>query len=114
MSKSNLQIDEESQPEIRRVRRTEAEIDEPEVYTSSVSSFDDNFNCDEMFIVTIDEPHVANSNSALINSNDMNSNENNQLAANRPRSISRVMDEQIRQTMKAVRFSFSFFSFLKR
>ncbi|VBB34151.1 unnamed protein product [Acanthocheilonema viteae] len=78
----------------------EAEID-LEAYSPSISSFDENFNCDEMYIITIDDPHVP-SNSALSDADDINS-DRKQYVTNVPaRSVSRVLDEEIRQRIKAL------------
>uniref|UniRef100_A0A915Q3Q5 Uncharacterized protein n=1 Tax=Setaria digitata TaxID=48799 RepID=A0A915Q3Q5_9BILA len=106
MSESNLQS-------ISSTRKSEAETlqdyleNQPDAYSSSTSSFEENFNCDEMFVITIDDPIVANT-SALSDSDEINS-DRNQFATKIPaRSISCVMDEEVRQKIRAVCFPFLF------
>ncbi|CAG9539544.1 unnamed protein product [Cercopithifilaria johnstoni] len=116
MSKSNLHIINGSpKSEIIRLREhldTEAETDDADTYSPSISSFDENFNCREMFIITIDDdPHIITTNSSLSNSDVINS-DRNQFAENIPaRSISCVVDNDLRQTIKTVCFALFSFRF---
>ncbi|KAM3727898.1 Elongation factor [Dirofilaria immitis] len=121
MSKSNLRSI-NSSPKSETIRLQEFLESEGNIdvgtYSPSISSFDENFNCDEMFIITIDNPHVDATTSALSNSDSINS-DGNQFAARIPaRSISRVIDEEMRQQIKDVCFFYffaiilSFYSFM--
>ncbi|VDO53739.1 unnamed protein product [Brugia timori] len=122
MSKSSLQtINGSSKSEIIRLniseittlhqeQQTERNVNnETETYSPSVSSFDENFNCDEMFITaaSIDDTHIA-TNSAFSISNDNNSNYDQFVSSIPARSISRVIDEKIRQRIKNVCFALFF------
>ncbi|VDO55965.1 unnamed protein product [Onchocerca flexuosa] len=103
MSKRNLQSS-NSSPKSETVRlqeysKNEGDFD-AETCSPSISSFDENFNCDETYIITIDDPHVDAATSAL-SITDSNNSDKTQFAAKIPaRSISRVMDEEMRQKIK--------------
>uniref|UniRef100_A0A8R1TQ25 Uncharacterized protein n=1 Tax=Onchocerca volvulus TaxID=6282 RepID=A0A8R1TQ25_ONCVO len=104
MSEKNLQsINSSPKSQIIRLEKDskiEGDFDD-ETYSPSISSFDENFNCDEMYIITIDDdPHIDATTSVLSNSDSINS-DKKQFAAKIPaRSISRVIDEGIRQKIK--------------
>ncbi|EFO14166.1 hypothetical protein LOAG_14358 [Loa loa] len=109
MSKSNSQTtNKNAKSEIIKLSEqyseTKADIDAEEAHSPSISSFDENFNSNEMFTVTIDDhPHVdVTTNSTFVNL-DENNPERNQFTANVPaRSISRIIDEKIRQQIRAL------------
>lgn len=107
MSKSNLHSSSGSlKSEIIRLQEY-MEMDDAETYSPSVSSFDENFNCDEMFIVTIDDrPNAPHANSTLSNSDNINLDRKQFVTNASTHSLTSTINEaEIRQIIKDVRFT---------